>query len=114
MKRGSKTLFAICATSLAMSLAASTNIHAAPLCGTHEQITSTLATKYDEKPMHRGLTPQGTMVEVFTSHNGTFTVVVTMPTGQSCLVSAGTHWQRIDTSSKGSDKGTSEDIERTF
>ena len=116
MKRHIKTSLKICAISLSMCVAATTDSFAEspPTCGTHKQITSTLESLYREKPMHRGLTPKGTMIEVFSSDNGTFTVVMTLPTGRSCLVSAGTHWQEVDASSHPKDKGISGGISQTF
>lgn len=107
MKQGIKTTIVVSAMSVAMSLAVTTSTFAAPTCGTHDVITSTLAEQYNEIPLHRGLTPKGTMVEVFSSSAGTFTVVVTIPTGMSCLVTAGTNWQEIDAASHGSKKDTS-------
>lgn len=96
------TLAKVCLGIVAFSLpiAIGANMaEAAATCGTHEKITSTLASEYNEVPLHRGLTPKGTMVEVFASKKGTFTVVVTIPSGMSCLVTAGTHWQEVSAAS---------------
>ncbi|MFK5980016.1 MAG: hypothetical protein QM488_14140 [Rhizobiaceae bacterium] len=102
------------ATSLAMSLATTTRTFAAPKCSTHDLIASTLAEKYNETPRHRGLTQAGTMVEIFSSKTGTFTVVITMPTGMSCLMAAGTHWQKTTAVNQGLDKDTSGGVDREF
>ncbi|PCI05098.1 MAG: hypothetical protein COB78_00285 [Hyphomicrobiales bacterium] len=114
MKQPIKTTITVSAISVAMSLAVTASTFAAPTCGTHDLITSTLAAQYNEIPLHRGLTPKGTMVEVFSSKAGTFTVVITIPTGRSCLVTAGTHWQEIDAASHGGDKDTSGVLNREF
>lgn len=114
MKQQLKTTMTISAISMAMSLAVTASTFAAPTCGTHKLITTTLATQYNEIPLHRGLTPKGTMVEIFSSKAGTFTVVVTVPTGMSCLVTAGTNWQEIDAASHGNKKNTSGGLEREF
>lgn len=87
---------------------------ATPSCGSHDKITSTLATQYNEVPLHRGLTPKGTMVEVFSSSAGTFSVVVTLPTGMSCLVTAGTHWQELNTASHDDNSNIEKGIDRDF
>ena len=97
-----------------MTVTAVFDTYAAPTCGTHEVIASTLASLYNEVPHHRGLTPKGTMVEVFSSEAGTFSVVITIPNGRSCLVTAGTNWQEIDAASHGADKDASGDVDREF
>lgn len=114
MKQNIKPTFIVSAMSLVMSLAVTTDTYAAPTCGTHEVIASTLASLYNEVPHHRGLTPKGTMVEVFSSEAGTFSVVITIPNGRSCLVTAGTNWQEIDAASHGADKDASGDVDREF
>ncbi|MBL4892676.1 MAG: hypothetical protein JKX91_12810 [Rhizobiaceae bacterium] len=114
MKQDIKTTIAVSAVCLVTSLAMTTGTFAAPTCGTHDLIASTLATQYNEIPVHRGLTPKGTMVEVFSSEAGTFTVVVTIPTGMSCLVTAGTDWQEVDTASHSNDKDTSGGLYQEF
>lgn len=114
MRQCIKTTIIVSAISVAMSLAVTAKTFAAPTCGTHDLIASTLATQYNERPLHRGLTPKGTMVEIFSSNAGTFTVVVTIRTGMSCLVTAGTHWQEIDAASHSGKKDTSGGVEREF
>lgn len=114
MKRDIKITAAAGAISLVMSLALTSSTFAAPTCGTRDLMVSTLAAQYNEIPLHRGLTPEGTLVEVFSSKIGTFTVVVTVPTGMSCLVTAGTHWQAVKPASHGGDKDTSRGVEREF
>jgi len=91
-----KILSIIATIALSMIMLSVTPATAAPTCGTHDLIASTLEKQYNEVAVHRGLTPKGTMVEVFASKAGTFTVVVTIPTGMSCLVTAGTNWQDVE------------------
>ncbi|PCJ95831.1 MAG: hypothetical protein COA52_03200 [Hyphomicrobiales bacterium] len=120
MKQGIKTAIAASAMYLAVysamplatSFAETANTAASPSCGLHDRITSTLATQYNEVPYHRGLTPQGAMIEIFVSKARTFTVVVTIQTGMSCLVTAGTNWMDVGTISYSFDKKLSGDIER--
>ena len=76
-------------------------VQAAPSCGKRADIVERLAAQYDEKPVRVGVVGQATILEVFVSGNGTFTIVVTRADGISCLLAAGTDWQSAPTASKG-------------
>jgi predicted benzoate:H+ symporter BenE len=65
------------------------------LCGQRMDILETLKTRYHEAPISMGLAVNGGVVEVFASHIGTWTIVVTQPTGVSCVVSAGESWEDL-------------------
>ncbi len=44
----------------------------------------------------RGLTADGrTMIEVFASDDGTWTLLVSMPGGDSCIIAHGDTWQQM-------------------
>ena len=65
-----------------------------PKCDARDRVMSHLATQYDETPVAVGVTNRGTLLEVLSTANGsTWTIVVTMPDGISCLVAAGEGWQ---------------------
>ena len=68
-------------------------------CAPREQVVAGLATGFDEVRRGAGLTRNGQgqaqVVEVFTSAGGTWTIVVTMPNGTTCLVAAGDAWQEV-------------------
>ena len=68
-------------------------------CAPREQVVAGLATGFDEVRRGAGLTRnhegQAQVVEVFTSAAGTWTVVVTMPDGMTCLVASGEAWQDV-------------------
>lgn len=85
------TLFAAC---LLTSGAAPAS--AAPPCAKRSDVVYNLAQKYSEIPAARGLAAGSLMIEVFTSAEGTFTIVVTRPDGMSCLIAAGTSWRHVD------------------
>lgn len=70
--------------------------HAAPQCGNHDDIAATLATKYGEALQSIGLAQDGTVMELYASPEaGTWTLTVTLPTGQTCLVAAGRGFQTV-------------------
>ena len=54
-----------------------------------------LAGKYQEYPAGRGLNTRGYMVELFTSENGTWTIMVSQVNGITCLVNAGQGWRAL-------------------
>ncbi len=52
--------------------------------------------KFSEAPVAVGLTNTGAVLEVLTSDEGrSWTMLVTMPDGNSCLVAAGEAWKII-------------------
>src|SRR5262245_19686739 len=59
----------------------------------HKELGKYLADNYSER--HRGwcLTRDGRLLEIFISEKGTWTVLVSLPTGASCIVFEGTDWQ---------------------
>jgi hypothetical protein len=61
-----------------------------PSCASHADITMQLSEKYAEVPVALGVSNNGGVMEIFTSPNGTtWTIVLTMPNGQSCMIMAG-------------------------
>jgi len=65
-------------------------------CGKRVDIVKLLAAKYNETRTARGVA-QGanSLVELFTTPTGSWTLVVTGLTGVSCLVSAGENWEAV-------------------
>ncbi len=59
-------------------------------CGDRGRVIEHLATTYGESRQSIGLAANNAVVEVFASDaTGTWTITVTMPTGQTCLVASG-------------------------
>lgn len=63
------------------------------LCGERVDIIDTLKTRYHEMPISMGLAGNGGVVEIFASNKGSWTIIVTRPTGVACVVSAGEAWE---------------------
>lgn len=62
-------------------------------CAPRALVVEHLAERYGETPNGRGLAADGSAVEVFSSlESGSWSIVVTMPDGLSCLVSSGQSW----------------------
>lgn len=87
-----KVLLATFTALFALSVAPSVS-QAQMVCGDRTEFVSKLQKSYAEKQISLGLASNGTMIEVFASEHGTFSIVITQPSGKSCLVAAGDNWQ---------------------
>ena len=57
-----------------------------------------LAKKFSETPVAIGLSGNGGVIEVLSSEKGgSWTIIITMPDGNSCLIAAGKNWEHIKT-----------------
>ena len=72
------------------------------LCGDHTEVVSKLEKGYSETPANIGMASNGTVIEVFASVEGTFTIIMTHPSGLSCLMAAGESWEQIKPQPQGS------------
>ncbi|WP_142850637.1 hypothetical protein [Telmatospirillum sp. J64-1] len=63
------------------------------VCADRKLILESLADEYAEAPTSIGVTNAGNMVEVLTTSDGmTWTILMTMPDGTSCVMAAGEDW----------------------
>lgn len=69
-------------------------------CAPRDQVVAGLATGFDEVRRGAGLTagPDGRaqVLEIYASEAGSWTVVVTLPDGRTCLVASGQGWEEQD------------------
>jgi len=66
------------------------------LCGNRTDVLGKLANGYSENATAMGLSSNGGVVEVLTSPKGnTWTIIITMPNGVSCLIAAGESWESL-------------------
>ncbi len=70
-------------------------------CGQRTDVVSKLQKGYSEAPVSIGLASNGSVIEVFVSEVGTFTIVMTRPNGLSCLMAAGENWESLPTRTVG-------------
>lgn len=68
------------------------------MCAPRDEVVKQLGAQFSETAVSRGLTGDGMLLEVFASPQGTWTAVLSEPTGVSCLVSGGEAWQSVDPS----------------
>jgi len=85
---------------------ATTESQAAPVCGKRSALLSQLANEFGEAPTAIGLASDGGVVELLTSHSGSWTLIVTLPprngqsVSRSCLLATGDAWQTRDMPAK--------------
>ena len=67
----------------------------AAVCGERSAVLTALGGRFAEKLESMGLAGNGTVVEVLSSEDGTWTIIMTAPNGVSCLLAAGDYWRRL-------------------
>jgi len=63
------------------------------ICGARTDIVNRLTDGYEEKQTSAGIARNGSLVEVFSSAQGSWTIIYTIPGGQTCLMAVGDSWQ---------------------
>lgn len=66
-----------------------------PRCTDHTSFTNHLKSKYRESQVGMGFVSPTDIIEVYVSKSGSFTVLVTKPNGETCLVAAGKGWEDL-------------------
>lgn len=65
------------------------------VCGPRDRFVAHLEKKHAEQPTGVGLATSGRMVELLTSETGSWTIIITEPGGQSCVIGAGEAWEAL-------------------
>ena len=69
---------------------------AAPQCDTRDRVTTLLADRYDETRRAVGLAGDAAVMELYASDaTGTWTITVTLPEGQMCLMASGAGYEAV-------------------
>jgi hypothetical protein len=65
-------------------------------CNRRDDVLGHLAQKYQEVPVAIGVTNRGGLVEVLSNGDGkTWTIIISSPDGQACMVAAGEGWRAL-------------------
>ena len=65
-------------------------------CAPRDTVVERLASKYGESRQSMGLGANNAVVEVFASNeSGSWTITVTSPSGLTCLVASGQHFEEL-------------------
>ncbi|NQW10463.1 MAG: hypothetical protein HQ481_11355 [Alphaproteobacteria bacterium] len=62
------------------------------VCTPHERLVEHLAKSFGETMTDVGVDGRGNLVQVFSSTEGSWTIVVTIPGGPTCVIAAGEGW----------------------
>src|SRR5689334_2888642 len=68
-------------------------------CGQRADLAQFLEQRYGETIRATGITGRGALIEIYASEKGTWTMVLTLPSGPSCVLGDGTDWEMKITSS---------------
>lgn len=71
------------------------------VCNPRAEIAASLLREHAEVPRAMGVTNRGAVLEVFVAPSGTWTLVVTVPSGMSCLTGVGDGWTMLPSPAKG-------------
>ncbi len=66
------------------------------VCGERDKFLSHLGQNHKETPSAMGVTASGRVIEVLTSSDGTWTIIMTHPNGMTCMVAAGQAWENVE------------------
>ena len=62
-------------------------------CQTRDSLVELLEERFAEQPVAAGLEASGRLIELFVSaDNDSWTMVMTMPAGESCVLAIGEYW----------------------
>jgi hypothetical protein len=65
-------------------------------CSARGEVVKHLSSEYSESPVAIGLANNGGVVEILSSKAGqSWTIILTMPNGVSCLIAAGENWEEV-------------------
>lgn len=72
-----------------------------PLCTERSEVVNQLSSQYSEAPVAMGIANNGGVVEILSSKSGTsWTIILTMPNGVTCMIAAGENWESLPMISK--------------
>lgn len=65
------------------------------ICEDRDRLIDILGERFDETQRGFGLQNDGRVFELYASPDGSWTAVITMPDGTSCLIAAGEAWTTV-------------------
>lgn len=65
------------------------------MCGERSAVVASLEKTYSETPVSMGLARNGAVIEILASPSGSFTIILTLPDGLSCVMAAGENWENM-------------------
>lgn len=97
-----KTTLVLSACAVAASIASIAQAASPqPLCTDRKVVLSQLSKQYSEAPVAMGIANNGGVLEILSSSAGkSWTIIVTMPNGMSCMIAAGENWESVPQQAK--------------
>ena len=95
-RRDTTAVLAAAALTTVVAISAPAAVQAQPLCDARDKFLQVLGQQHGEMPVAMGLASNGGVLEVFASGGGSWTILVTMPNGTSCVVAAGEAWEKVE------------------
>lgn len=66
------------------------------VCGDRGRFVEQLNQRFSEVPVALGVIDNGSVLELFTSETGSWTILITRSDGKSCIIASGENWERMD------------------
>ena len=85
----------------ALVLVAAMDAQFNPSCGPREEIVAFLRQKHNEELVDQGVTSQGNVMEFFTSSAGTWSILMSNPSGRTCFMLVGEKHRKLSPKAKG-------------
>ena len=74
-------------------------------CERRAKIVNVLLQQFEETQVGSGITPNGQLLELFASPKGTWTLLLSHPSGRSCMIATGEDWHQLAEQPKASGAG---------
>jgi len=67
-----------------------------PACTERMEVLKHLSAEYSESPVAMGVANNGGVIEILSSKKGkSWTIILTMPNGMTCMIAAGENWESL-------------------
>lgn len=77
----------------ALAVLVPATVEAAESCGPRSRMLVELSQDHGERPVADGLIANGAVLEVFVAPSGSWTLLITEPSGRSCIWAYGDYWE---------------------
>lgn len=89
-------LMALSVAAFAIFLATDVSAQSSQQCAGRDLVIDRLAQKYGESRQSIGVAANNAVVEVYANDGtGSWTIIVTLPSGQTCMVASGTSFETL-------------------
>ena len=76
-------------------------VQAKELCGSRDDVVAHLDDEYGDKPTAVALASSGGIIQVLVGSDGAWTMVITRPSGVTCIIEFGEGWQDVPPAAEG-------------